>query len=370
MPTITPDSITPEKYSGDVKAMQVVQRLVADGPYNRIWQPYIAQTGSGGLIIAYGDHLRGKVDMGDIRCSISSDEGATWSPPVTIFDHRVLDGTRRVAYANPVLYRAPGDDIAWCFAMRCATHYRDSENSELCASYTADGGYTWYRVELSMLFYSPLITCAGIVEVPDAEGVRYLLPVHRNTLRADPLGRMDQMVYESRNLLSWRLAGFIPQPASGPVFLHEGNLERGEDENELLMVMRTATYAQKSAALETPTAFSSRSVDGGRTWSAARAEPDLFNTACKAFFGRDEAGNYVYIYSPGPKGERMSLHYKVRRPRGAWSEDRVFFDSGVHNSYPTLIRAPGGGFYATWDSSDSADAHRTCIRFGKFSIEV
>ena len=51
----------------------------------------------------------------------------------------------------------------------------------------------------------------------------------------------------STSLLEWRLAGHIPQPASGPVFLHEGNLAPGD------------AAAAKTAAFERP------------AWSAANS---------------------------------------------------------------------------------------------------
>ena len=40
--------------------------------------------------------------------------------------------------------------MIWLFAMRAPMHYRDSENAELVAAYTADGGLSWQHVELSM----------------------------------------------------------------------------------------------------------------------------------------------------------------------------------------------------------------------------
>ena len=39
-------------------------------------------------------------------------------------------------------------------------HYRDSENADLVAAYTADGGYSWHHVELAMDYQGPLIIVA------------------------------------------------------------------------------------------------------------------------------------------------------------------------------------------------------------------
>jgi hypothetical protein len=58
----------------------------------------------------------------------------------------------------------------------------------------------------------------------------------------------------------------------------------------------------------------------------------------------------------------------VKRPGEPWSAARVFFDPGVKNSYPTLLEYAPGQFHAVWDSSDSPDRHRTCIRYGRLTL--
>ncbi|MCU0502908.1 MAG: glycoside hydrolase [Anaerolineae bacterium] len=355
-------------YVGDVKDVRLVATLKRPGLYNRIWQPFIEIWRPAHLLVAYGLHLTGKVDMGDIVCAISTDDGNTWEEPVTIFDHRVALGTLRVAYANPVLYHPLGQDVVWCYAMRCPLYYRDSEDSQLCAAYSADGGRSWQPVELAVHYHSPLITCAGVLAVPREDGARYLLPVHRNTLRHDPLGSQDQLVLESTNLLEWKLAGYVPHPAAGRVFMHEGNVAPGDTPSELKIVMRTATYGRDAKALEPPNAYSSVSADGGRAWSPGRPEPALYNAVSKAYFGQDARGNHIYVYSTGPAGQRRAFGYKIRAPSGSWSDERPFYDAGVRNSYPTLLERAPGRFYAVWDSSDSPDVPRTAIRFGRFDI--
>jgi hypothetical protein len=63
----------------------------------------------------------------------------------------------------------------------------------------------------------------------------------------------------------------------------------------------------------------------------------------------------------------MGLGYKLQRPGDDWGDERVFYDAGVRNSYPTLLEYEPGCFYAVWDSSDSPDVPRMAIRFGKFN---
>jgi len=67
-----------------------------------------------------------------------------------VFDHRQRNGTVQYAYNNSVLFRPANQDVIWLFVMRAPLHYRNSENADLVAAYTADGGYSWHHVE----FYS------------------------------------------------------------------------------------------------------------------------------------------------------------------------------------------------------------------------
>ena len=126
--------------------------------------------------------------MGDIVCTISRDGGKTWSPRRMVFDHQQPNGTRQVAYNNSVLFRPPGQDVMWLFCMRAPMHYRDSENADLVAAYTVDGGLSWKPVELALGYQGPLIIVAGI-ETVMRDGVPHsLLPARRNTQRRDRHG--------------------------------------------------------------------------------------------------------------------------------------------------------------------------------------
>ena len=354
-----------EAYKGDVEEVRTICVLEEGTRYNRVWQPYIERWADNHLIAAWGHHLRGKVDMGDIVCSVTLDDGDTWLPPVEIFDHRRDRGGRHYGYANPTLYHPPGQDVIWCFAMRCPINFWTSEDSELCAAYTADGGYSWVDVELAVDTASPLITTNAPFKFED----RYLLPVHRGTLRTDPTGDERQFVLESKELLSWRIAGYVPIDETNPVFVHEAGIAQSGPQ-ELTMVFRTATYEHKHyRALPNPVAYLSRSGDG-RTWSMAEPVPELYNSACKAHYSIDANGRELYIFSPGPRGERKALHYNEKPPGGNWSATSVFYDGGGNkNSYPTLIEMAEtpGRYYCVWDSSDDPERHRTKIRFGKFT---
>ena len=200
-----------ESYKGDVSDVRVIRRVTQHPHAWRIWQPFIIQgERERDLIVAFGAMANGKKDMGDILATISQDDGDTWTEPVAIFDHRQRQGAIQFAYANPVLYRAPGQDIVWCFAMRCPIAFENSEESKLVAAFTADGGRSWTPVEMAMHYTDPLITNAGIVDTEIDGRKLFLLPAHRNTLQNDPRGSRDHFILSSTSLLEWKLEAYIP----------------------------------------------------------------------------------------------------------------------------------------------------------------
>ena len=363
----------PKKHNGDVSDVRVIRR-VEQHPYAwRVWQPFIIQgERARDLIVAFGAMVNGKKDMGDILATISRDDGDTWEEPVAIFDHRRRQGAIQFAYANPVLYRAPGQDIVWCFAMRCPIAFENSEESQLVAAFTADGGRTWTPVEMAMHYTGPLITNAGIVDTEINGRKLFLLPAHRNTLQNDPRGSRDHFILSSTSLLEWKIEAYIPQPTAARVFMHEGNIARGDAPGELKIVMRTANYDDSSLTTDPPRAYSSVSTDGGHTWSVAEEEPELHNAKSKAFFGRASDGTHVYVYNDGPAqrepGGRMALRYKTMAPGGRWSGQKTFYDTGIKNSYPTLVEVGPGDFRAVWDSGTPVRP-RTHIHFGKLKLK-
>jgi hypothetical protein len=372
-----PSVRTARNYQGDVADVRVVRRVESHPDAWRLWQPVIARWKREHLVVAFGAMIHGKKDMGDIIVSVSKDDGDTWREPVAVFDHNRRQRAIQFAYANPVLFKPATQDVLWCFAMRCPIVYKNSEDSQLAGAFSADGGYTWTAVELAVHYAGPLILNAGVQPTHIQGQPCYLLPAHRNSLQKDPLGSREHFILSSTSLLEWKLETFIPQPDSGKVFLHEGNIAPGDAPGELKIVMRTANYEDTSLTTDPPRAYSSVSRDGGRTWTPAQAEPELHNAKAKSFFGRAADGTHIYVYNDGPAqreiapgfphGGRTSLRYKIKPAGGKWSEEKTFYDAGIKNSYPTLIEVAPGDFRAVWDSGTS-DTPRTHIHFGKLRI--
>lgn len=359
-------------YSGDVYDVRTIRHMDKHPGSSELWEPYIAQWNGPHLVAAFGVKIPGKTDMGTIMASVSTDDGATWGDPVYIFDHSQRHGTLQFGYANAILYKPPGQDVIWAFGMRVPMNYRHSEDGQLVGAYSADGGRSWIPVEMAMSYTGPLIVVAGIHRIMENGNPRYLLPAHRNSLRSDPQGDRSQFVLSSTTLMEWKLESHVPQPASGPkIFLHEGNISDGENPGDLKMMMRTADYGDERKMTDPPRAFSSISRDGGRSWSPAQQEPELWNAKSKAFYTKCANGSHLYVYNDGPAnpapGGRMALRYKIKPKGGQWSSEKTFYDAGLKNSYPTLIEVAPGDFRAVWDSG-TKDRSRTHIMFGKFRV--
>ena len=348
--------------TGDVTDIVTVDTLDPTGPYNKIWEPHFAQWTDDHYVSAYGLQLKGKGDMGDIVCSISRDKGKSWSSRIMVFDHRQRNGSVQYAYNNAVMFRPPAQDVIWLFCMRVPLHYRDSENADLVAAYTADGGYSWIPIELAMGYQGSMIIVGGISTVYRDGVLHYLLPAHRNSRRHDKTGDRRQFILESASLLKWKLNDYIA--VEDPVFLHEGKIAPTKGD-ELKIVMRTASMDTEQP-LNPALAYSSVSRDGGRTWSVAQPEPNLPNFRAKSYYGKDSLSRHIYVYSDSV--ERRALRYKIKPENGVWSNAKLFYWDNNRNSYPTLIEETPGTWLAMWDSSDDPDTRRTAIRFGRLKL--
>ena len=362
------DQVPSTPTPGDARDVRIIRTADQEPRASLLGQPSIALWKEKHLVVAYQKGIAGKGDMGSIDAVVSTNDGDTWSIPSVIFDHEQRHGALQFAYCNAVLYHPPGQEVLWCFAMRCPLNYHDSEDSHLAAAYSGDGGRSWNPVELAMQYTGPLVILGEIQRIIENGQPVYLLPAHRNTKRADSHGQREQFVLRSTSLLDWSLGGYVPQPEPGKIFLHEGQIAVLNEQQHLKMVMRTAEGRKEGGALNPPRAWSSTSADGGKTWSIAQEEPELWNTVSEAWFGQSRTGTQFYVYNDGPAWSRMALRYKIKPPSGAWGDERTFFDAGIHNSYPTVIETVPGEFRAVWDSGDEK-RHRRSISFGKLTLK-
>ena len=187
--------------AGDGSSITVIRSVGQHPGASLLWEPYFSECKPKHLVVAYGAGIPGKTDMGDIVASVSTDDGNKWSEPALVFDHNQRFGAMQFGYANAVLYKPPGQDVLWCFAMRCPMNYQHSEDSQLVGAFSGDGGRSWTPVELAMHYTGPLIIVGGIQRIMETGQPRYLLPAHRNPRRNDPLGSRDHFIHSSTSLL-------------------------------------------------------------------------------------------------------------------------------------------------------------------------
>jgi hypothetical protein len=169
---------------GDVRDVRVVRTADQEPRASLLGQPSIALWKEKHLVVAYQKGIAGKGDMGSIDAIVSTNDGDSWSIPSTIFDHEQRHGAMQFAYCNAVLYHPPGQEVLWCFAMRCPLNYADSEDSRLAAAYSGDGGRSWNPVELAMHYTGSLVILGEVQRIVENGQPVYLLPAHRNTMRA------------------------------------------------------------------------------------------------------------------------------------------------------------------------------------------
>lgn len=124
------DQVTKAPTTGDVRDVRVVRTTDEEPRASLLGQPTIALWKEKHLVVAYQKGIAGKTDMGSIDAIVSSNDGDSWSIPSTIFDHEQRHGAMQFGYCNAVLYHPPGQEVLWCFAMRCPLNYADSEDSQ------------------------------------------------------------------------------------------------------------------------------------------------------------------------------------------------------------------------------------------------
>ncbi|MFB2117644.1 sialidase family protein [Parapedobacter sp. 2B3] len=357
-----------QTYSGDVEQVRVISSLEDFSNVSKLLVPHIVAWKDTHLIAAFETGIPGKVDMGDIISSISGDDGDTWGNRVVVFDHRQKHGLQRYGYANPILYKVPNQNLVWCFAMRNPLSDPNSQNASMVAAFSADGGESWSHVELIMHYKGDLVLAGNLIRILENDGSsRFLIPAHCNTRNDDSVGgKRLHFVLQSKNLIEWELLSYVPQPPH--VFLHEGHLAPGDYQEELILVMRTSDHARRS--LSSPRAWQSVSKDSGKTWGETEESPMLYNAVSEAAFGKTAGGVYYYIYNDGPdkgRDSRKALKYKLKYPGHEWSDEKVFFDAGVKNSYPSVVEVHPGDLQVVWDSGSEQET-RTKIYYGRLRV--
>jgi hypothetical protein len=329
-------------------------------PYQAVRTVDIERTASGAIVVAWRAEPESNrhVDMGDILCSVSRDDGKTWSTPVCI-----AGSDTQWAYANIVLYSH--DRTLHAFVGRCPVASPHSEQQVIVSRVSRDDGATWTDGRLDMHYAHPTIGGGKVVRF----GSRFLMPFHRNdhgfANKADqnvshgqyPLLYQEKPirlhgVLVSDDLRIWRPGGIVPQPAGTPAadaFLQEGFIAPANDgSGDLLLVMREGDWRvtrnsrtgqpdQWKLVSATGCAFVSRSRDG-LAWTPAVPWPDIPNHNTKGAFLTDAQGRHIVFYNDAPDRERLFV--MARAPgNGTWSVPLMLTGGKGWNCYAMAVEA-------------------------------
>lgn len=310
-----------------IVAWSITNRDSNHTTYQAVRTVDIGQTASGAIVVAWRAEPESSrhVDMGDILCAISHDDGQTWAPPICI-----AASNTQWAYANVVLHTH--GRVLHAFIGRCPASSPHSEQQEIISRISRDDGATWTGGGLEMHYPHPTIGGGKVIRFGD----RFLMPFHRNdhgfankTDQNISQGQYPLLYKEkpirlhgvlvSDDLRNWQLGGIVPQSPGTPAteaFLQEGFLAPANDgSGELLLVMREGDWQVSidpqtgkpgpwNLVSATGSVFVSRSADG-LNWTPAEPWPDIPNHNTKGAFLTDSRGRQVTLYNDAPDRERL-----------------------------------------------------------------
>lgn len=309
------------------------------GTGTRIHTSDIEMVDADHLVAAWREEFGG--DSGNIMFSYSSDSGVTWSKPGFIYQQ---DSTWK--YGNVILYTDHSTSPATIYAYvgRVPVSDINSETQKLVAKKSTDSGHTWQDVNLTMNFNKPTIIGGKIYK----SGSTYLMPFHRNDHADGSLTRYQGML-SSTDLTTWSLQATIPNPDGK--FLQEGFITHDyQNPDQLWIVMRTSSGG---------TAYSSKSSNGGLTWSDAVSEPYLPNFNSKAPVATTSEANPRYVYLYSVDSARSALRLKTKLPDSGWTHAQIFADtSSLTDQYPMMIEYAPGKFHTISQSGNDRVIYR------------
>ena len=316
---IPPISAPAADYTGDVTAVCTVRSVEQQPGAALLWEPSIAVWKPEYLVVSFGAGVPGKIDMGDVFAGVSANDGETWSEPVLVFDHNQRYGE----FCNsPTRIRCSTNrrGRTCCGASPCVapTNYQDSED-------LAPGGRVQRRRRDSWTPGGAGHALHGSADhrqrrhLPHSgkrPAAAYLLPA--NPARGVTTRSARRAVRAEQHQPAGMAAGRLRAAAARRPGVPPGRkpCPRRRRRPVEARDASTADYERENKALEPPRAFSSVSNDGGRTWSPAQQEPDLWNNSAKAYYGRASDGTHLYVYSATAGAEPDGLVRYKTQPAG------------------------------------------------------
>ena len=341
---------TKEAKAEQGKAESISTRVICKQPNCYLSGPTVARTSDGELIVVFSDNGKYHVSpWGKIQVIRSSDNGKTWSEPVTALDTPLDDrntgliatkeGTLLAtwiasqAFADSQFLKRFPDDVAETWR-----RYADSIGTEKRKRYlgswvmrSADNGKTWEDP-----IKVPVMTSHGPIQLRDGR----LLYVGRTEVDENSILAVLESFDDGR---SWQRIGTVPIPSDDKMEnFHEPHV--AELKNGKLIVM--IRYQVEPRVLK-----QSESNDGGRTWTVTHDTP-LWGYPPHLLRLRDGHLLVVYGHRREPFGERACVSYDGGE---TWDSDNVIelakaFDKRL--GYPSSVELDDGSIWTVYYQID------------------
>lgn len=312
----------------------------AGSPFYRI--PALTVTRAGTLLAAYDARPTLKDLPGRIRVVLrrSTDNGATWGPPVV-----VRDGSSSEGFGDPsllvdgttgrvFLFHAAGINQGF-FTSKTGTSHDDPDVLQADYSWSDDDGLTWTYRRITSAIKDP---AWGGIFAASGQGIQLRYGPHAGRLVQQYVVRHDNAVWAASAFsddhgTTWRMGALV-----GP----------GADENKTVELSDGRLMLNSRAKPFRKIAVSS---DGGATWTGWRDEPQLVDPANNGSIVRvhpdapvgSAAARALLFSNTESRDRRQNLVIKRSCDDGATWSSRFVVESGGA-SYSTLARLPDGRF--------------------------
>lgn len=340
-----------------------------DDPRGYLGWPTVTRTRDGQLVVvASGMRTAHVCPWGRTVLCTSPDEGRTWTDPVVVNDSvlddrdagivELDDGSWLLTWFTSDTRRFwrrlrrrhdPATADAWRaeFATWPPRGTAGMEGPRTVLS--TDGGATWSEPRLM-----PVTSPHGPIQLSDGS----LLHLGKRPSRSDPTAGPVVAIRSVDAGASWQPWGRVPFPRSIRTRdIHEPHVvELPADGGRPAELLGAIRVHGRDGALGVAT---TRSIDGGRTWSRAERQP-WHGTPPHLWWHSSGVVVMTYGYRLAPYGQRVALSHDRGR---TWTADLVLRDDGpdLDLGYPSTVELGSGELFTVAYQKLAAGEHPSLL---------